>query len=79
MARGRSEQDVRAHIASMSKRTYSDIQVLADALQGRSWPGGPSDRIEPAALSWLRRWRPKDTMQSLPVCECASGRCLVCN
>jgi hypothetical protein len=39
----------------------------------------PEDRIEPAALRWLRRWRPERAAVSLPVCSCAVGRCAICN
>jgi hypothetical protein len=28
-------------------------------LMDRSWPGGTADRMQPAALEWLRRWQPR--------------------
>jgi hypothetical protein len=43
------------------------------------WPGGTADRTEPAALGWLRRWRPATADLVLPACSCAGGRCAVCN
>jgi hypothetical protein len=43
------------------------------------WPGGSADRSEPAALPWVRLWRPASSGAALPVCSCAAGRCAVCN
>jgi len=79
MAEGQSHRDVQAHIASIARRSHSDVQILTDALQGGSCPGGGSARIEPVALVWLRRGRPDGPTPLFPVCECTSGRCLVCN
>jgi hypothetical protein len=28
-------------------------------LVDRQWPGGTADRVQPAALEWLRRWQPQ--------------------
>jgi hypothetical protein len=55
-----------------------DRRVLTRLLN-ESWPGGPSDRREPAAARWVRRWGPALTVASLPACSCAAGRCAVCN
>jgi hypothetical protein len=79
MAGGHSDREVQAHITRVAGRSHSDIQILADALQDRSWPDGGDDRTKPAALPWLRRWRPGGPRPRLPFCECATGRCLVCN
>jgi hypothetical protein len=47
-------------------------------LAGRCWPGH-GDRTVPAALHWLRRWRPQTLVAAPPECECATGRCTACN
>jgi hypothetical protein len=52
---------------------------MAGRILGNCWPGGPNDRTEPAARGWLSRWHPAAAAAPLPACECASGRCLVCN
>ena len=44
-----------------------------------SWPGGTADRTQPAALEWLRRWRPQRTAFTPRECACAVGRCSACN
>ena len=40
---------------------------------------GATDRSEPAALDWVRRWGPAPLGTALPDCSCAAGRCTVCN
>jgi hypothetical protein len=47
-------------------------------LAGRCWPGTP-DGTSPAALHWVRRWRPERLVAVLPPCGCATGRCGSCN
>jgi hypothetical protein len=79
MAGQSRDEDVLAHIASISTRTRQDAEQLTDTLRGSSWPGGGADRSEPGALAWLRRWRPGGPAPVPAVCGCASGRCLVCN
>jgi hypothetical protein len=78
MAGDSRDDEVLAHIASISSRTPDDDAQLADALNLRSWPGG-GDRSEPGALEWLRRWRPNGPAPMSPLCGCRSGRCLLCN
>jgi hypothetical protein len=73
------DDDVLAHIASISSQTHRDADQLAETLHGRSWPGGSSDRSEPGALAWVRRWRPGGPAPLAPLCGCAKGRCLLCN
>ncbi|HYF27758.1 MAG TPA: hypothetical protein VD931_18595 [Baekduia sp.] len=48
-------------------------------LLGGCWPGGGHDRLEPAALPWLRAWRPARAAAALPACSCGPGPCGVCN
>jgi hypothetical protein len=67
------------HVEAIRARTERDRRDLAASLLGRSWPGGASDRTERGALGWLRRWRPGAPAPLTPLCECAHGRCLVCN
>ena len=38
-----------------------------------------SDRLEPMALEWLRRWSPKPMLLVPADCGCARGRCALCN
>ena len=79
MAGESPEDEVLAHIESISSRTRHDGLQLADVINSRLWPGGSTDRTEPGAVDWLRRWRP-DGPAPLPlVCGCATGRCLLCN
>lgn len=76
---GASNDDVRAHIQAIATRTPVEVRRLTDRLSGRSWPGGASDRSEPAALRWLTRWNASGPVPAAPLCGCASGRCLLCN
>jgi hypothetical protein len=41
--------------------------------------GARDDAAVPVARDWLRRWRPRRIVLSPPACECAVGRCAVCN
>jgi hypothetical protein len=70
---------IAAHIDAISARTEADGDRLSASLLGQSWPGGVFDRSEQAARDWLRRWRPRRAAVQPIACECASGRCLVCN
>jgi hypothetical protein len=79
MAGASPDDEILAHIESISSRTHSDGQQLADVLHSRQWPGGGGDRTEPGAVDWLRRWRPSGPSPELLLCACASGRCLLCN
>jgi len=71
------DDSIRRHIAALAAdaRAAHAAQLLA----GACWPGGPADRAEPAALHWLRRWRPARAAVPLRLCSCAGGRCAVCN
>jgi len=64
----------------LAARSVETRRMLVRAARA-AWPGGPSDRTEPAALEWVRRWRPRHPVSGadIPACACATGRCLVCN
>ena len=66
-----------ALVASATTATTADHGPLV-RLASRCWPG-PPDATMPAALHWLRRWRPQPIVASLPECGCATGRCGSCN
>jgi hypothetical protein len=35
-------------------------------LMDHSWPGGTADRVQPAALEWLRLWQPQCSVYAPP-------------
>lgn len=70
---------IAAHIESVASRDESGTGRLVSAMLGRCWPGGTGDRTNAAALEWLRRWSPRGAGATPPVCDCAAGRCRVCN
>jgi hypothetical protein len=67
------------HIAAAANRPAAETRRLTSRIAARCWPGGGSDRSEPAAVAWLRQWRPSKVGAKLPACSCAAGRCPVCN
>jgi hypothetical protein len=67
------------HLLSLAGRTPADHQRLTRLLVGRSWPGGEGDRSDPIGLEWVKRWRAVRAEFAIPGCECAAGRCSVCN
>jgi hypothetical protein len=70
---------IRDHITRLAQRDEQAGRELTARVAGHCWPGGPADRTEPAALRWLRHWRPGRALAPIPVCSCANGRCAVCN
>ena len=68
-----------AHIAAMERRTQDDHELLAGTLSDWCWPGGPADRTEPVARTWVRQWRPARIGPLVVECTCAEGRCALCN
>jgi hypothetical protein len=70
---------IAAIIESIATRTDCESRRIARALLRRSWPGDASDRREPGALEWLRRWGPRGPVPVGPGCSCAAGRCALCN
>ena len=73
------EDLIRWHITRVAQRDELAHQRLAAGVTRECWPGGPADRSDPAALEWLRRWRPARSLSGLPACSCGAGRCAVCN
>jgi hypothetical protein len=73
------DDEVLAHIVAISTRSQHDLEQLAGIMRGRAWPGGGADRRQPGALGWVQHWRPHGPAPTLTQCECATGRCLVCN
>ena len=63
-------------VTVLSERTQAQADLLASTLAAR-W--NASDRHQPAAHEWLRRWSPEPAHFAAPACTCAAGRCLVCN
>ena len=61
------------HLAS--GRTQSEL----DRLIGEAWPGGHADRTDAVAIEWVKRWGHRRVDFAMAVCDCRSGRCLVCN
>jgi hypothetical protein len=73
-----NQDELRSHIESANGRTLIAGPALTELL-ALCWPGGTDDRIEPAALPWLRRWHPERIGATIPACSCAVGHCDVCN
>jgi len=70
---------IAAHIESVSSRAAQDTNRLVSTWLGRCWPGGVGDRTESVALEWVRRWGPRRAGPIASGCQCAGGRCGVCN
>ena len=74
------ESVVAAVVEAIDERTATQTDFIMAALVRGSWPGGIGDRVEPAALEWVRRWGPaKLKGDYLTDCSCVDGRCRVCN
>jgi hypothetical protein len=78
MAENPDDQQLAAHIESVSSRPDPDTERLIALLMARS-PACSSDRSEPGALDWVRRWGPRPVAFAVPTCSCSVGRCRVCN
>lgn len=70
---------IAAHLESIAGRDRFETDRLLGQTVGRCWPGDTADTHEPAAIEWVRRWRPRGPLPVLAGCSCAAGRCLVCN
>jgi len=49
---------VAACVDAIDARTTSQTNFIMAALVRGAWPGGIADRLETAALEWVRRWGP---------------------
>ena len=67
-----------AIVAAIAKRTAPETERLVTHLRAYCWPGG-SDRREPGALEWVRRWGPTRLSAEPLDCSCVRGRCAFCN
>jgi hypothetical protein len=72
-------EPIRQHIEALASRSPAETSDLTSGILRNCWPGGGEDRTQPAALAWVRRWRPERLGATLPACACAAGRCAVCN
>jgi hypothetical protein len=71
--------ELRHHIKSAVPHGRADGRRLSTLIVSACWPGGPEDRVERAALDWIRHWHPERIAAEVPACSCATGRCTVCN
>jgi hypothetical protein len=69
------EDAIRHHIQQAGRRPAGETRRLTNRIVSSCWPGGAEDRTEPAALAWIRRWRPTSGGMVLPTCSCATGHC----
>src|SRR6476619_1679099 len=72
-------EPIRHHIESIAARSTPDSLRLTHQLHVGCWPGGGADHLEPAALEWVRRWRPETAPSTALMCGCAAGACSICN
>jgi hypothetical protein len=68
-----------ALVATAGRRTAAERDDLVAVLRAHCWPGGGTDRTEPAARAWVRRWRPERLGAVVPRCTCRQGSCVLCN
>ena len=73
------EPSVPSIVASIEGRSARETDRLATMLRTWCWPGGGTDRREPGALEWVRRWGPARVLPEPTACSCVQGRCAVCN
>jgi hypothetical protein len=79
MDEDRDREVILAHIQALAAGRHAGAMQLAQRIGRHCWPGGSSDRSEPGALDWVRRWGPRGVAPSQPGCSCKLGRCAVCN
>jgi hypothetical protein len=71
---------VAAVARAIDERPQEQTDFIMAALVRGAWPGGIGDRLEPAALEWVKRWGPgREPPVGLADCSCVLGRCAVCN
>jgi len=73
-----ADDPIHQHITACAARTDAETTDLTARILDAHWPGG-TDRSEPAALGWVRRWRPGKSEATLTACSCPATHCLVCN
>jgi hypothetical protein len=67
-------------VDAIDERTPSQTDFIMAALVRGAWPGGIGDRLDPAALEWVKRWGPDGVEPPcIEDCSCVDGRCAVCN
>jgi hypothetical protein len=69
------DEPIHERITALNARTPAQTVILMTRLM-RSCE---SDRTQPAALAWVRQWRPQRLGAVLPECTCGHGRCVTCN
>jgi hypothetical protein len=65
-------------VATAATSSAAGPRSLVATLDAACSPGR-SDRFNPIAVEWLRRWQPRTTLVALPPCSCPAGRCEACN
>jgi hypothetical protein len=71
---------ISAIVEAIDGRSDDQTNLITASLVRRAWPAGIGDRIEPAALDWVRRWGPNSVLPDyLEECTCLGGRCIMCN
>jgi hypothetical protein len=73
------DERIHRHIETVATREDAETRQLLMRLARVCWPAGVDDRTHPAALNWVRRWRPARIGAAMPACSCTGGRCTVCN
>lgn len=72
------DRDLLASLVESASTSASSDRNAVTRLARRCWPPS-ADGTQPAALQWVRRWRPQPAVAALPECVCATGRCGTCN
>ena len=71
---------VAALVETIDRRTSAQTTFVTRTLMDAGWPGGHADRLDPAAVEWVRRWAPARVQERfIDDCSCSGGRCAVCN
>jgi hypothetical protein len=66
-------------IASLAGRTDAQTRELVRVLLDGRAPEERTDRREPVAVEWLRRWAPQPSYLAPVACSCKAGHCRLCN
>jgi hypothetical protein len=70
---------IAALVESIATRGRAQSAGLLSGMLHRFWPGGTADHTSRPAREWLSRWEPKLVDLSPLDCDCAQGRCALCN